>query len=85
MYQLPERSHYTWRTWFTFLVPSLIGVFLFMTPISTSQGMTIPIAVMAKAVQAMMLGSAQAIITLIICITGVISVITKVFKPAAIC
>lgn len=85
MSQLPERSHYTWRTWFTFLVPSLIGVFLFMTPISTSQGMTIPIAVMAKAVQAMMLGSAQAIITLIICITGVISVITKVFKPAAIC
>ncbi|EGI71273.1 MULTISPECIES: YjiH family protein [Pseudoalteromonas] len=85
MSQLPHRSHYTWRTWFTFLVPSLIGVFLFMTPISTSQGMTIPIAVMAKAVQAMMLGSAQAIITLIICITGVISVITKVFKPAAIC
>ena len=85
MSQLPERSHYTWRTWFTFLVPSLIGVFLFMTPISTSQGMTIPIAVMAKAVQAMMLGSAQAIITLIICITGVISVITKVFNPAAIC
>ncbi|KHM49499.1 membrane protein [Pseudoalteromonas distincta] len=85
MSQLPERSHYTWRTWFTFLVPSLIGVFLFMTPISTSQGMTIPIAVMAKAVQAMMLGSAQTIITLIICITGVISVITKVFKPTAIC
>ncbi|WP_282115277.1 YjiH family protein [Pseudoalteromonas arctica] len=85
MSQLPHRSHYTWRTWFTFLVPSLIGVFLFMTPISTSQGMTIPIAVMAKAVQAMMLGSAQAIITLIICITGVISVITKVFKPAVIC
>jgi len=84
MSQLPHRSHYTWRTWFTFLVPSLIGVFLFMTPISTSQGMTIPIAVMAKAVQAMMLGSAQAIITLIICITGVISVIAKVFKPAAI-
>ncbi|MDO6637939.1 YjiH family protein [Pseudoalteromonas carrageenovora] len=85
MSQLPHRSHYTWRTWFTFLVPSLIGVFLFMTPISTSQGMTIPIAVMAKAVQTMMFGSAQAIITLIICITGVISVITKAFKPAAIC
>ena len=85
MSQLPHRSHYTWRTWFTFLVPSLIGVFLFMTPISTSQGMTIPIAVMAKAVQTMMFGSAQAIIALIICITGVISVITKAFKPAAIC
>ncbi|GEB72364.1 hypothetical protein PC2016_1151 [Pseudoalteromonas carrageenovora] len=85
MSQLPHRSHYTWRTWFTFLVPSLIGVFLFMTPISTSQGMTIPIAVMAKALQTMMFGSAQAIIALIICITGVISVITKAFKPAAIC
>ena len=85
MSQLPPRGHYTWRTWFTFLVPSLIGVFLFMTPIPTADGMTIPIALMAKGVQALMSGSAQAIITLIICITGVMSVITKVFKPAAIC
>ncbi|MCP4055916.1 MAG: YjiH family protein, partial [Pseudoalteromonas sp.] len=81
MSQLPPRGHYTWRTWFTFLVPSLIGVFLFMTPIPTADGMTIPIALMAKGVQALMSGSAQAIITLIICITGVMSVITKVFKP----
>ncbi|GEK55433.1 YjiH family protein [Pseudoalteromonas espejiana] len=85
MSQLPPRTHYTWRTWFTFLVPSLIGVFLFMTPIPTTDGMTIPIALMAKGVQALMSGSAQAIITLIICITGVMSVITKVFKPNAIC
>lgn len=85
MSQLPPRGHYTWRTWFTFLVPSLIGVFLFMTPIPTADGMTIPIALMAKGVQALMSGSAQAIITLIICITGVMSVIAKVFKPAAIC
>ncbi|MEL0606226.1 YjiH family protein [Pseudoalteromonas undina] len=85
MSQLPPRGHYMWRTWFTFLVPSLIGVFLFMTPIPTADGMTIPIALMAKGVQALMSGSAQAIITLIICITGVMSVIAKVFKPAAIC
>ncbi|WP_166379023.1 YjiH family protein [Pseudoalteromonas sp. Z9A4] len=109
MSQLPHRSHYTWRTWFTFLVPSLIGVFLFMTPITTSvemktalsetlssvffkeividisAGMTIPIAVMAKIVQGVMAESIQTFITVIICITGVVSVVTKAFKPAAIC
>ncbi|MEC8139190.1 MAG: YjiH family protein, partial [Pseudomonadota bacterium] len=40
------------RTLFTFFVPSLIGVFLFMTPVPIGEAMTIPIAVMAKAVQA---------------------------------
>ena len=108
MSQLPPRSHYTWRTWFTFLVPSLIGVFLFMTPITTSAemkvalsetfssiffkeividisvGMTIPIAVMAKIVQGVMAESIQTFITVIICITGVVSIVTKAFKPAAI-
>ena len=44
MSQLPPRSHYTWRTWFTFLVPSLIGVFLFMTPITTSAEMKVALS-----------------------------------------
>ncbi|GAA60608.1 hypothetical protein P20652_2474 [Pseudoalteromonas sp. BSi20652] len=47
--------------------------------------MTIPIAVMAKIVQGVMAESVQTFITAIICITGVVSVVAKAFKPAAIC
>ncbi|MBQ4833308.1 YjiH family protein [Pseudoalteromonas sp. MMG010] len=73
------------RTWFTFLVPSLIGVLLFMTPVSSGEFMTIPIAIMAKAIQAFLADSALALITCIICITGIMSAITVIFKPRIIC
>ncbi|ATG77186.1 MULTISPECIES: YjiH family protein [Pseudoalteromonas] len=85
MSQLPTSTQYDWRTWFTFLVPSLIGVFLFMTPVSTGEVMTIPIAMMAKAMQVFFADSAQAIITLIICATGLLSFVVSVFKPQVIC
>ncbi|WP_273048341.1 YjiH family protein [Pseudoalteromonas sp.] len=85
MSQLPTSTQYDWRTWFTFLVPSLVGVFLFMTPVPTGEIMTIPIAVMAKAIQSYFSDSAKIIITITICITGVLSFITSVFKPKALC
>jgi nucleoside recognition membrane protein YjiH len=64
------------------MVPSLIGVFLFMTPVSSGEFMTIPIAIMAKALQQLIADSAQLIMTLVICITGVLSLVFSVFKPA---
>ena len=85
MSQLSTSPQYDWRTWFAFLVPSLIGVFLFMTPVSSGEAMTIPIAMMAKAMQVFFADTAQAIITAIICITGVFSLIVSVFKPQVIC
>ncbi|KTD98066.1 YjiH family protein [Pseudoalteromonas sp. H71] len=85
MSQLSTSPQYDWRTWFAFLVPSLIGVFLFMTPVSSGEAMTIPIAMMAKAMQVFFADTAQAIITAIICITGLSSLIVSVFKPQVIC
>jgi nucleoside recognition membrane protein YjiH len=85
MSQLSTSPQYDWRTWFAFLVPSLIGVFLFMTPVSSGEAMTIPIAMMAKAMQVFFADTAQAIITIIICITGLSSLIVSIFKPHAIC
>ena len=85
MSELSTSQQYNWRTWFTFLVPSLVGVFLFMTPIPSGEAMTIPIAVMAKSMQAYLAEFAKAIITLVICLTGVLSLITTVFKPKLIC
>ncbi len=85
MSQLSTSPQYDWRTWFAFLVPSLIGVFLFMTPVSSGEAMTIPIAMMAKAMQVFFADTAKAIITIIICITGVSSFIISIFKPHFIC
>ncbi|AXV64845.1 YjiH family protein [Pseudoalteromonas lipolytica] len=72
------------RTLFTFFVPSLIGVFLFMTPVPIGEAMTIPIAVMAKAVQEWIAPFALGLITTIVCITGFMSLIIKFFKPRAL-
>ncbi len=69
------------RTLFTFFVPSLIGVFLFMTPVPIGEAMTIPIAVMAKAVQEWIAPFALGLITSIVCITGILSLVIKLFKP----
>ncbi|MBK3495706.1 YjiH family protein [Viridibacillus sp. YIM B01967] len=35
-------------TWLLFIIPSIIGVFLFMTPIKTADGWKVPIAILAN-------------------------------------
>ena len=35
-------------TWFLFLALSAVGVFLFITPISTADGLKVPIAILAN-------------------------------------
>ncbi len=67
-----------------FLIPSLIGVFLFMAPISYDGSLTIPVAILAKSIQALFGDSLVAIVTTIIAFMSVASVLTKVFKPAFI-
>ena len=74
-------KQHDFKVWFTFLIPSLIGVFLFMTPVPSGEIMTIPIAVMAKGIQAAFNDFALGLIATIICITGVMSFLFSVFKP----
>ena len=74
-------KQHDFKVWFTFLIPSLIGVFLFMTPVPSGEIMTIPIAVMAKGIQAAFNDFALGLIATIICITGVMSLVFSVFKP----
>lgn len=69
------------RTLFAFIVPSLIGVFLFMTPVAIGEAMTIPIAVMAKSLQAFVAPFINELILTIIVMTGVMSVVAKLLKP----
>lgn len=71
-------------TWTMFLLPSLLGVFLFMAPINYQDTLTIPIAVLAKSVQALFEGMLTTIVTFVITLTAVATVATKLLKPKAV-
>src|SRR5699024_5779285 len=66
-----------------FIIPSLLGIFLFMTPVSAGDGLTIPIAVLAGWVQTALSGQLSAIMMIIIVLTAVLTVIAKMKGPDA--
>lgn len=61
-----------------FIVPSLVGVFLFMLPIKTEAGLTIPIAILAESVQTLLNDRISEIMMIIIVITAVMTVIARI-------
>ncbi|WP_246569729.1 YjiH family protein [Lentibacillus saliphilus] len=63
-----------------FILPSLIGILLFMTPISTNDGdgMTIPIAYMANWVQGLLADQLSVIMMIIIILTAIITIIARI-------
>ncbi|MFS1877983.1 YjiH family protein [Vibrio splendidus] len=77
----PEKSK---GSFWVFLIPSLIGLFLFMAPISYQGDLTIPVAILAKSIQAVFGKSLVAIITAIVAFMSVASVLSTIFKPAFI-
>ncbi|RLL42841.1 YjiH family protein [Oceanobacillus piezotolerans] len=60
-----------------FIIPSLIGIFLFIIPVSTEEGLTIPIAFFANWVQALLSSQLSAIMMVIIVFTAVFTLIAK--------
>ncbi|MFA0503661.1 YjiH family protein [Vibrio sp. 10N.222.54.B12] len=67
-----------------FLIPSLIGLFLFMAPISYQGDLTIPVAILAKSIQAVFGEYLVPIITAIVAFMSVASVLSTIFKPTFI-
>ncbi|MFC5080690.1 Nucleoside recognition [Vibrio thalassae] len=67
-----------------FFIPSLIGLFLFMAPITFDGGLTIPVAVLAKSLQAAVGDFIVPLVTAIIAFMAVASVVTRIAKPAFI-
>ncbi|AXI11219.1 hypothetical protein CUC15_17800 [Oceanobacillus zhaokaii] len=61
-----------------FIIPSLIGIFLFIIPVKTSTGFTIPIAVLSNWVQELLADQLSAIMMGIIVITAIMTVIIKI-------
>ena len=70
--------------WLMFVLPSLLGVFLFMAPINYQDSLTIPIAILAKSVQALFEGSLTTMVTGMISLTAAATIVTKIVKPQAI-
>jgi nucleoside recognition membrane protein YjiH len=67
-----------------FLIPSLLGIFLFMTPIPQDGGITIPIAILSNALQELLGDRIPILMTYIIVLTLIGTIVAKLFKPSFI-
>ncbi|WP_432409378.1 YjiH family protein [Wukongibacter sp. M2B1] len=77
----PIKLNYSSSNLLKFLVPSLMGILLFMTPILYNGEITIPIAILSKFILNNFEAALPGVMTFIICITFLGTIITKVFKP----
>ncbi|UPQ90184.1 YjiH family protein [Vibrio sinaloensis] len=82
--QSVEQAKVGKATFWMFLIPSLIGLFLFMAPISYQGDITIPVAVLAKSIQALFGDFLVHIITAVIAFMAVASVLCRIKTPAFI-
>ncbi|GAA0605703.1 YjiH family protein [Virgibacillus siamensis] len=73
-----QKNTYKWSDHIKFIVPSLIGIFLFMTPVSTDAGMTIPIAILSNWLQAALQNQLSFIMMIIIVLTAIMTIIGKI-------
>ncbi len=69
------------RNFLMFLIPSLLGLFLFMTPVVYQEKMTIPVAILAKLLQGLLENHLTLIVTIIISLSALLSVVVTVKKP----
>ncbi|WLR50783.1 YjiH family protein [Bacillus tianshenii] len=66
------------KSFLMFLIPSLIGIFLFMTPIQYKDQITIPIAIFSNFLQDLLAGYLPLIMTGIISLTFLITLAAKI-------
>ncbi|SEM14322.1 nucleoside recognition GATE domain-containing membrane protein YjiH [Mesobacillus persicus] len=67
-----------------FIIPSLIGILLFITPIKTEDGITIPVAFLSNQINAAIGDYIPAMVVGIMAISVLGSVIAALFKPSFI-
>ncbi|WP_339148140.1 MULTISPECIES: YjiH family protein [unclassified Sutcliffiella] len=78
------KNHTSFRTTdiLKFIIPSLIGIGLFMFPVMYKDELTIPIAILAKLLGELLGNTIPAIMTAIITITAIATVVTKIARPS---
>ncbi|GIU13251.1 MULTISPECIES: YjiH family protein [unclassified Shewanella] len=78
---MSEKQTHNIKTILTFIVPSLIGLLLFMMPINYQDALTIPIAIISKGLQNLLSDVLVGIVTAIVIFTALASLLTKVIQP----
>lgn len=63
-----------WRDHLKFFVPSIIGILLFMTPVKTAEGFTIPIAILAGWIENKLSAYLSLIMMIIIVLTALLTI-----------
>ncbi|MDO6763799.1 YjiH family protein [Agarivorans sp. 1_MG-2023] len=74
----PQKNVAAWK----FVIPSLLGIFLFMLPLPYDGSYTIPVAILAKALVAVLGDSALWVLVGLISVSAVMSTYTLLAKPA---
>lgn len=80
-HQPPTDTSYSVRQLLIFLIPSLLGVLLFLTPIVYEEKVTIGLGVMADALKAAVSDQLPAIATALLLLSAVLGLFGSLFKP----
>lgn len=78
--QEPRERAYGLQDYLKFIIPSLIGIFLFMIPIPYQDGWTIPVAILAKELEGALSGILAGIVTLVMGLALAGTILSKGFK-----
>ncbi|MGO4889685.1 YjiH family protein [Anaerobacillus sp. MEB173] len=76
-----EEANYSLKDYMRVIVPSLVGIFLFMVPLAYNGQITIPVAYMAKLVEGMLYEFLPAIMTGILFLVAVMTTLVTKFEP----
>ncbi|WP_100405792.1 YjiH family protein [Bacillus solitudinis] len=76
-----KAEQYSLKHYLAFIIPSIIGIFLFMTPLVSDGGITIPVAFLAGIVQDIFGDTLPNILTAILLIAAVLTVALTLLKP----
>ncbi|RST74111.1 YjiH family protein [Siminovitchia acidinfaciens] len=64
-----------------FIIPSLIGIYLFMVPVKTEDGITIPVAFLAGAINDFLVDYVPVAATWLMMISVLVSIVARISKP----
>ncbi|RVU40874.1 YjiH family protein [Rheinheimera riviphila] len=77
-------NYFSWRNLAVLAIPSLAGLFLFMTPIPSAQGLTIPVAMLANWLKTTLGDAIPMLLTVLVVSSALATLGTKLFQPAAL-
>lgn len=81
---LTQENHKTSRNILVFAIPSLLGLFFFLAPLSIDGNFTFPLALLAKGFKSILGEAILPTVAAVICFSAVASIIATILKPAFI-